>query len=418
MPELGRPIGRVDGQVVRVMPGLSAPWAVVYFDNGTEAITGQIAAVELADVPSVQIYDGATLYFIGKRYLYLFGFSYVEVVTPGEPNGLFIGFGNTGDPNMTLFEDEGYLTATVEGSLVIYCMATGEQRTACSNCTPQRNLGRPNGTQRLYLPDGDGGIFGAASPCRPDIANITLPRAPGAVAGFYADDDDNGVALCTDQGLFAIDTTSGTLQKVDSDPCKGVLGGRDSRVVYQTSDWLRSYDFSVGTVGNITTGGVTDVWEIGPNDVAVRRDSGLYVNGAGDGWVGRWRFMERGIDAHFTADGEGMTFLDHAATVNGAGLLIQAPLYGRMPPQNLARNVTRWDTLPDGRIVAASNHAFDGTQNRAVLVDIAHQQVRLLAESAVDIQRVPGRNEALIEKYGTTGGEHLLVRVAIPDYPY
>jgi len=150
----------------------------------------------------------------------------------------------------------------------------------------------------------------------------------------------------------------------------------------------------------------------------VRRDTGYYVNGAGDGWVGRWRFMERGYGARFTDDGEAMTFLDHAATVNGAGQLIQAPLYGRSPPINLARNVTRWDMLPDGRILAASNHAFDGTQNRVVLVDVEHGEARLLAESAVDVQLIPGRNEALIEKYGTTSGEHLLVRVPIPDYPY
>jgi hypothetical protein len=146
-----------------------------------------------------------------------------------------------------------------------------------------------------------------------------------------------------------------------------------------------------------------------------------YAHGAGDGWLGNWRFMERGGSITFPGDMLHLYWIDHSALNAGAGLLSMATLPGRaQPSSNIARladNVRAYSFLPDGRIVCDENHAFNGTQNRIVVIDTLRHNKQWVASSANHYMGIPGTNDLVVDVVsGATG--HDVVRVTPPPiYP-
>jgi hypothetical protein len=136
-----------------------------------------------------------------------------------------------------------------------------------------------------------------------------------------------------------------------------------------------------------------------------------FVNGAGDGWLDGWNFMERGIDVRMSSDKKRIRFLEHAAKPNGAGELLSAPI--GQPPLHLTLNTRQWQELPDGRILADADHAFRGTQNRVVVVDEKSRTAQWVASAAAQYSMIPGTTDLLVDVVtGPTGYD--IVRVSIP----
>src|SRR5262249_30790689 len=116
----------------------------------------------------------------------------------------------------------------------------------------------------------------------------------------------------------------------------------------------------------------------------------LYINSAGDGWLDGWNFMERGIDMSMSSDKKRIRWLEHAATSNGSGELLSAPING--PPLHLSLNTCEWEQLDDGRVLADADHAFRGTQNRVVVIDEKSKTAQWVASAAANYSHIPGTN--------------------------
>lgn len=93
-----------------------------------------------------------------------------------------------------------------------------------------------------------------------------------------------------------------------------------------------------------------------------------YGVGVGDGWIGSWRFMERGRDARFSLDCSRVRFKEHSANLRRLGELRSTSLRDHTS-RFLARNVGFYAELPDGRLLVADDLAVIGSQNRLVVID-------------------------------------------------
>jgi hypothetical protein len=109
---------------------------------------------------------------------------------------------------------------------------------------------------------------------------------------------------------------------------------------------------------------------------------------AGDtftGWVGDTHVVRAGMSPRFSADGQRLYWLEDVAL--HAGDLWSFDLATRAA-RHLVRNVTQFDQLPDGRLVAIANAALDGPFNRAVIVDEQAGESRWLAAGVQRLQVV------------------------------
>lgn len=93
-----------------------------------------------------------------------------------------------------------------------------------------------------------------------------------------------------------------------------------------------------------------------------------YGVGVGDGWIGAWRFMERGRDARFSLDCARVRFKEHSANLRRLGELRSTSVRDHTS-RFLARNVGFYAELPDGRLLVTDDLAVIGSQNRMVVLD-------------------------------------------------
>ncbi|MEO6951670.1 MAG: hypothetical protein ABI321_07645 [Polyangia bacterium] len=140
-----------------------------------------------------------------------------------------------------------------------------------------------------------------------------------------------------------------------------------------------------------------------------------YIYGVGDGWIGDWRFANRGRLFYLSGDHKKMRWLENAAQGGGIGELRSAPIGGASTA--LARNVYDYDELDGGRLLAAANHAYRGTQNRIVVIDDTHKEARWVADRADDYSFIPGSTDLLVDIV-TGASTSDLVRVPLPPDPY
>lgn len=104
----------------------------------------------------------------------------------------------------------------------------------------------------------------------------------------------------------------------------------------------------------------------------------------------------------FSRDGKRVRLLDHAATIDGQGLLNSMKLDGAR--ELLGRNVLRYAELPDGRVLAAVNQAFVGPHNRVVIIDEAARTAEWVAAAAHDFELFPSGHAALVGLVPTSHG--------------
>ncbi len=137
-----------------------------------------------------------------------------------------------------------------------------------------------------------------------------------------------------------------------------------------------------------------------------------WAQGASEGWLGDWRFMDRGRNPSFSRDRQKLRWLEHAARSGGIGDLLSAQV-PRGEPLRLALNVRQYSELEDGRLLANSNRAFKGTQNRVIVIDEQRREARWVADAVAEYTKIPGRDELLVDVVsGPTGYD--IVRVPIP----
>ena len=152
-----------------------------------------------------------------------------------------------------------------------------------------------------------------------------------------------------------------------------------------------------------------------PNLVLYSEDSAdKYIYGVGDAWIGTWRFANRARLIYLTGDQKSVTWLENSAQSGGIGDLQFAPINGTST--KIARNVYEYDELGDGRLLVAGNHAFRGTQNRIVIADKDHTQLRWVVDQASQYGFIPGSSDLIVDV--VTGASTAdLVRVPIPAAP-
>lgn len=151
---------------------------------------------------------------------------------------------------------------------------------------------------------------------------------------------------------------------------------------------------------------------------------GVYGLGVSDGWMSGQRFMERGRDARFSLDCSYLYFKEHAANVRKLGTLHALPVpidptrdQPLPAPLRLAYNVGLIALMPDGRLLASTDLAVLGPQNRLLAIDVPRQQAQALAWGLSAVTRAlfvgsyfPGRREIIAEvRDGSVGGLHGMV---------
>lgn len=155
--------------------------------------------------------------------------------------------------------------------------------------------------------------------------------------------------------------------------------------------------------------------------VTTTTPAGMYGLGVSDGWLNGQRFMERGRDVLFSADCGTLYFKEHTANVRKLGTLHSLPVPADpsdstpLPtPLRLSFNVGVIRLLADGRLLASTDLAVLGSQNRLIAIDVAARRGRALAWGVNAVTNAwplgfyyPGRSEVLVEvKDGSTGGLH------------
>jgi hypothetical protein len=153
-------------------------------------------------------------------------------------------------------------------------------------------------------------------------------------------------------------------------------------------------------------GAVTKSQPNGPNTVEFP-----VVQTSHDGWVGDWRFMERGHAASFSADRKRLRWIEHTDNPQQIGDLMSAPRNGAATL--LARNTSQYAEAPDGRVLAITNHWTEGAQNRLIAIDESAKVATWVADRADDYIAIPGSNDLLVELVNDHG-DYDLMRVAMP----
>ena len=239
--------------------------------------------------------------------------------------------------------------------------------------------------------------------------------SPTAPTLFFIDDVNAAVVTAGDDGLRSIPLAGGpatvlsekigdTLQVIGED-----VFWPDSAGLF----WVR-LDGSVPPT-LIAAGGARILATTPDGQVVYSRDSAIrYARGAGDGWIGDWRFMERGKSVQFAPDGKRLYFLEHAATVGDFGDLTSADLGGL--PQLLSINVHNFAVTGDGRVLAIENAVFAGAWNRLVVIDENANTKKWVVPSAADFVMVPGGDQMLVDVVSGASGYDIL-RVPVTKVP-
>lgn len=262
----------------------------------------------------------------------------------------------------------------------------------------------------LFIRDGVGRLRAHSTVSEEDIDLGQRPRTLLTLDALRA------LLACGEDGLVRVPMDGGPDVMLDPQPCTPeglrVIGGA---VYYLAQGELRAVPVD-GSLppARAFPAPAQQVLAAGPRGMlAYSTDSPRrWASGASDGWLGGWRFMERGRQVGFSRDGMRLRWLEHAATLSGAGDLLSAELPAGAPLR-LSRNVRQFVELTDGRLLCVAHHAFRGAQNRIVVIDEKARTARWVADSASGFLLIPGSNDLLAMLVKDNRGFDL-VRLPIP----
>lgn len=245
-----------------------------------------------------------------------------------------------------------------------------------------------------------------------DGSQVALGNRP---VDFFIDDARNALVTLGDEGLVSVPLDGSaqhllTPAKIDLDTFSRV----DDFVYYADANGLWQVPLDGSSAAKLIQAGGARLWSRGPNgEITYSKDPrNKYAGNAGDGWLGDWRFMERGRQMRWSSDGARIHFLEHSATVGTYGDLtsVSVPMGA---PRTLAINAHVWDELPDHRIVTVENAVYSGNWNRLVVIDEAASTKHWVVPSAADFFLVNGGSEMIVEVVSGASGYDIL-RVPSP----
>ena len=336
------------------------------------------------------------------------------------------------------FDDNEQVLVAIDGDYrtLIYYLDTGER----VDLGPVY-LGGPAGGQYIYV-DYEGFLhaFVFAEKRALDLGFRLSPD--GQLMGL--DIDNLAVLTCDWDGLRAIairparrgDPVVATQRLLDREACHAeysTLNARSGSLAYNHGAELRSVALDGSSPPRVlNVQGSQQIFNICQDQaVAYSLDPpDRYGKGVGDGWVGGFRFMERGRDARFAPDCQRLRFKEHAATLRKLGELRSLILppggdWATAPELRLARNVGFYQEQPDGRLLVADNLAVIGEQNRVSLIDEDRRSTQLVLHGVGSVTAAlplgayfPGVHDVLLE-VDTPELDNLryLVYVPIPPSP-
>ena len=215
---------------------------------------------------------------------------------------------------------------------------------------------------------------------------------------FYLEADDGSVLLTCGKGGLRYVYLDGTPDKVLDSECDehNGVGVDDHHFIYSASGSL----YSVPDDGSGPRELIQQLGThlIGPGYVPgskipiySRDNEDRYFGGAGDGWIGSQRFIERGRALHFSADNQRLFWLDRAATLFGAGDLMTAPIDGDHhvgAAMRLLSNCLSYAQLGQNRLLVWDKAAFHGIQERLIVVDLDTMSAKWVATAADGYQSI------------------------------
>ena len=268
----------------------------------------------------------------------------------------------------------------------------------------------------FYDRDADGRIVGHHTRDNGDVDLGIRPR-------FLAWVDSKRFVTCGPDGVRVVPVDGVTPETVlDQDICnQALLALSGGYVYYEVATTLRKtkldgsespqalWDFGQARVLGVATPGDHIIYSTDPAD--------RYVHGAGDGWLGGWKFMQRGLSPTFSSDRTALYWIDHSAQNSGAGDFMTVKLPGPgLPggtPTTLSKNTRQFVFLGDGRILADENHANDGTWNRLVVIDEARRHKQYVVTGAERFSQIPQSPDYIVDVVSGASG-HDVARVSIP----
>lgn len=375
--------------------------------------------------------------FIRWRAFYIF--------EPGDPKGptptrLRVRAAGAPDPGQEFLlpPGDGYLATDGGNTVFVYWIKSKETRTFDlyrRDGSFHRELPVPAGTNPAQ-PFEKGGFFDGSG------RRLYVRDMEGKVKVYSTRDENDGDLGVQPQSMILLDTrrmlTCGDqkdpmavqgLRVVPLDSSTGGSGGdplvldpecspgalwiSGGQVYYTVREEMRRVPLSGGKPEVVFNSKGRQVLLFGPNNALVYSTTPpqTFRGNAGDGWLGEWRFMDRGRLPSFSNDGKRMRWLENAATIAGSGTLKVAPIGGEA--RTLAQNVWAYSEIGDGRLLTVANYAFFGTQNRIIAIDEAAGHAQWVADSASYFTYIPGSTDILV--YLTRSNLTFdLVRVPIP----
>lgn len=261
---------------------------------------------------------------------------------------------------------------------------------------------------------GDMAAYSTSSPAEVDLGTHPID--------FAFDDARAAIVTVGADGVHRVSLDGGGDQVLDPQPClPGFVLIDGPNLLYETGGAAGPALLAIALDGSEAAAHVlraddfARVIALAPNgDVVYSKDpSDRFAAGSGDGWIGDWSFMERGRAVGFSADGTRMRWLDHTAQLSTQGDLRSAPATGG-PATTWARNVSRFDELPDGRFVALADDEQTGPWNRIVVMDERAGTATWVASNTVDYILVPADDLQLIVDVAAGALGHDVARAPIP----
>jgi hypothetical protein len=419
----GRPeVVQQAGEQLRMMPGADGTqWALLYTTVHLR-VWGGARAVRLASPEAEERF--ADIERVGGRAVYW----RQPVEDKAQPTRVVMR--RFGDPAERVFElppgGGSYVTSPEDHALAFAPVpAEGEMPEATLVRTDhpfRRDVLPPFGVAGLSEPgpafDRSGDHYFGYTSAGQIIAFSTNDQRAAEVGRWFKDPshvnlirvDDAGaqLILCGGGGLASVrfDGTGGEI--IDASPCKWSFSLEERSAIYFAGGELR-----MAPVDRSSPPRRLAEWPAGRRVLAMVPGVVAYTDGEStDGYIDGRRFMERGRLVTFSRDRSRVRFLEHAATLQGEGVLMSAPIGGG-EAMTLARNVRDYAELDDGRVIAASNQAFTGTHNRVIVIDENARSARTVAESASAFKLIAGTREVLVERV-IERADHSTVWVRMP----
>lgn len=238
-------------------------------------------------------------------------------------------------------------------------------------------------------------------------------------SGIIFDSSRSTLIACGGSGLRRIPVDGSPPATLDAGPCQSdVLGDVAGTVVYHRDDGIYQIPELGGSPASLLQEPFGQVFTVAsnltmPSPIIYSLDSSVtYGSGIGDGWLGDWRFMNRGRRPGWSSDYRRVRWLENAARSDGSGDFMSAAIPGG-EPLLLARNVRQYSEPVPGKVLAISNAAGKGAYNRLIVISETDRVAHWMVDSARQYTRIPGTSEVLVQIVNGQIG-YDICRVPIP----